>query len=168
MFRTSTRTLPVLIAAAVLLVAALAGTATAAKLLTGKDIKDNSITTQDIRNKGISAKDLKSGLVGKINAPAFTGYEVVTESALVGSGSQDTVFVACTAGKVAVSGGGTFEDTSVETALVSSVPQKVIRGDSNLFAPADPGFADGWALTAQHNGLDPQDLEAFVICVDPS
>ena len=74
----------------------------------------------------------------------------------------------CTAGKVAMSGGSQWEDTSVETLIISSLPQRVIRGDALLYADPEPGFADGWKVEARHNGLNPQNLSAYVICVDPA
>jgi hypothetical protein len=50
-----------LLIAIVAVVLASAGTATAAHLITGKQIKNNSITTKDIKNKSLLKKDFKSG-----------------------------------------------------------------------------------------------------------
>ena len=158
------RYVPVLVLALAVLVVGLAGGATAAKLITGKQIKDATITSKDVKDGTLAQKDLKKGVKAKLNAPSVKGYEVVTETVLVGSGSQELLFVACPAGKIATGGGGQWADTSVETVTISSAPQKVIRGDSLLFADPDPGFADGWKLEARHNGLDPQNLTAYVIC----
>ena len=165
--RRFTKTVPTLILALAVLVVGLAGTATAAKLITGKQIKNSTITQADVKNGSLKEADLKPGVKAKLNAPYVKAYEVVKETIQVGSGSQDTVYVACTAGKVAVGGGSEWEDTSVETLIISSLPQRVIRGDALLFAPPEPGFADGWKVEARHNGLDPQGLTAYVICVDP-
>ncbi len=43
------------------LVLALGGTATAAKLITGKNVKNNSLTGKDIKNKSIKSADLSAG-----------------------------------------------------------------------------------------------------------
>ncbi len=166
--RRITTSVPALLLALAVVLVGLAGTATAAKLITGKQVKNESLTHKDVKNGSLKEADLKAGVKAKLNAPNVQGYEVVTETVLVGSGSQETAYVACTAGKVATGGGGEWADTSVETVTISSLPQRVIRGDSLLFAPPEAGFADGWKVEARHNGLDPQDLTAFVICVDPS
>ncbi len=159
---------PALFLALAVLIVGIAGTATAAKLITGKQVKNETLTHKDVKNGTLKEKDLKPGVKAKLNAPNVSGYEVVTETILVGSGSQDTAFVPCTAGKVAMGGGGQWEDTSVETVTISSLPQRVIRGDALLYAEPEPGFADGWKVEARHNGLDPQNLTAYVICVDPA
>jgi hypothetical protein len=55
-----------LVVAVLALVTSLGGTSIAAKLITGKDIKDNSVTSKDIKNNSVSAKDVKSkSLTGK-------------------------------------------------------------------------------------------------------
>ncbi|WP_341926422.1 hypothetical protein [Nocardioides psychrotolerans] len=174
--QSSTRRLaPALAVTAVVALSAGTGSAVAAKLITGADIKNNSVTTSDIKNGTLQAKDVKStslnesklsGAVrAKLNAPSVNGYEVKTATVELASASAGTVFVACTTGKVAVGGGGSFETTDFDAILQESLPQKVI-GD--FFAPAEAGFADAWAVTGTHNGLDPVDLTAYVICVDPS
>ena len=57
---------------AVALLALAAGTATAAKLITGKDVKNNSLTGKDIKNRSLGLKDLN----GKVKA-AMGGGEAV-------------------------------------------------------------------------------------------
>lgn len=197
------------LAAAVLLVVAMAGSATAAALITGKDVKNGSLTGKDVKDRSLTGKDVKDrsltgadvkdqGLTGadvkdgslsgkdvqdgtvaegdlgasvkaKLNAPNVAGYEVVTETVELESDGEGAVFVACSAGKVAVGGGGAFADAATTTTSIeASLPQKVIRGDSLLFADPEPGFADGWRVDGKHSGLDPQDLTAYVVCVDPS
>src|SRR5690606_25740478 len=133
----------------------------------GAQIKDNTITTKDVKNGTLGQKDLKKGVKNKLNAPVVRGYEVVTETVLVGSGSQETVHLACPAGKVVVSGGGQFANTETDTWIVSSVPQFVIRGDALFFDEPQSGFADGWKLEAKHNSIDPNNLTAYAICVSP-
>ncbi len=162
------KSVPALLLALAVLVVGIAGTATAAKLITGKQIKNETITHADVKNGSLKEKDLKPKVKAKLNAPSVKGYEVVTESVLVGSGSQDTVFIACPLGKVVMSGGGQFEDTQSATEIVTSAPQFVVRGDSLLFDDPQPGFADGWKLEAKHNSLNPNTLTGYAICVSPN
>jgi hypothetical protein len=175
MTSTTRRALPALLLTAIVLAVAFAGGATAAKLITGKNIKNNTVTTQDIKNKSLQGKDVKDGSLGeadlngavkgKLNAPNVAGYEVRSTKVEVGTAGQETVFVACSAGKVALGGGGTWETTEFDAVIQESAPQKQI---GEFFAPADPNHADAWRVTGQHNGLDPADLTAYVVCVDPS
>ena len=172
---TTRRALPALLLTAIVLAVAFAGGAAAAKLITGKDIKNNSVTTRDIKTNTLKSTDIKNGNVAeadlsaaakaKLNAPNVAGYEVKSQKMVVGTAGQETVFVACTKGKVAIGGVGTWGTTEFDAVIQESAPQKVI-GD--FFAPADPNFADAWRITGQHNGLDATDLTAYVICVDPS
>jgi hypothetical protein len=166
--RRFSKSVPALFLALAVLIVGIAGTATAAKLITGKQVKNESLTHKDVKNGSLKEADLRPGVKAKLNAPSVSGYEVVTESILVGSGSQETLFVACPLGKVVMSGGGQFDDTASATEIVSSAPQFVIRGDSLLFDDPKPGFADGWKLEAKHNSLNPNNLTAYAICVDPS
>ena len=65
------------IASIALFIALCGGTATAAKLvITGKNIKDNTVTSKDIKNYSLQAKDLKKGLLASaaaspLNSAAF-------------------------------------------------------------------------------------------------
>lgn len=174
--KTSTRRFaPALAVAAVIALSAGTGTAVAAKMITGADIKNNTVTSSDIKNGTLKGKDVKnkslaesrfSGAVkSKLNATTTKGYEVKTSTTRLSTASDGTAYVACTTGKVAVGGGGSFETTEFDAIIQGSAPQRVI-GD--FFAPAEADFADGWAVTGLHNGLDPVDLTVYVICVDPS
>lgn len=167
--------IPALLIAAVLLMVGLAGTATAAKLITGKDIKNNTVTTQDLKNNNLSGADVKDGSLsskdfngavkGKLTKPNVVGYEVVTETVSVPTAGQNTAFVACTAGKVALGGGADWASTETSQVIVESAPQKQI---GEFFAAPDGDVATGWKVTGEHNSLDPVDLTAYVICVNPN
>jgi len=73
---TSRTALTVVVAALALMLAAGTG-ATASLLITGKQIKDNSITSQDIKNKTLKVKDLstkaQTKLKGRTGATGETG-----------------------------------------------------------------------------------------------
>ena len=175
MTSTTRRALPAVLLTAIVLAVAFAGGATAAKLITGKSIKDNTVASRDIKNKSLKSIDVKDGSLAeadlnasakkKLNAPSVKGYEVRSTTVEVGTAGQATVYATCTPGKLAISGGATWETVEHDAVIQESSPRKVI-GD--FFAPADPGYADAWGVTGQHNGLDPADLTAYVVCVSPN
>jgi hypothetical protein len=167
--RRNTRFVPALLLALAVLVVGIAGTATAAKLITSKQIQNETIKSKDVKNNSLKEADLKPKVKAKLNAPSVKGYQVVTETIEVPTASQDTVYVACPLGKVVMSGGSMWESPEIDdTSIVSSLPQRVIRGDALLFADPEPGFADGWKVEGRHNGLGAQDLTAYAICVSPN
>lgn len=57
--------IPTIVLAVVALVVGVSGGAVAAKLITGKDVKDGSLTSKDIKNGTIATNDLKNGAVAK-------------------------------------------------------------------------------------------------------
>ncbi|GEP34822.1 hypothetical protein NSZ01_25900 [Nocardioides szechwanensis] len=167
--------IPALLIATVLLMVGLAGTATAAKLITGKNIKNNTVTTQDIKNNNLSSADVKDGSLSskdfngavknKLNKPNVVGYEVITDTVTVTTAGQSTIFLACTPGKYAVGGGGDWANTENSQVIVESAPQKQI---GEFFAAPDGDPATAWKLTGEHNALGDVDLNAYVICVNPN
>ena len=67
-----------LVVSVVALVSSLTGGAVAAKLITSKDVKDNSLTSIDIKNRSLLAKDFKAGQLprgaaGPAGAPGAAG-----------------------------------------------------------------------------------------------
>src|SRR3954468_23236425 len=85
----------VLAAAAVVLVVAMASSATATLMVTGKSIKNESVTTKDIKNGTLKAEDLSTdtrtalqgtaGAPGTPGAPAFIGSPCTVPSAGAGT-----------------------------------------------------------------------------------
>lgn len=57
------------IIAALVCVLALGGTATAAKLITGKSVKNGSLTGKDIKNRSVKAKDISKGAKSALRGP---------------------------------------------------------------------------------------------------
>jgi hypothetical protein len=55
---------PSLVVAIVAMAVATAGTVTTAALVTGKDIKNNSVHSRDIQNNTVKGKDIKNGGIG--------------------------------------------------------------------------------------------------------
>jgi hypothetical protein len=66
---------PAMVVAFVALLVASAGSATAATLITGKRIKNNSIASADIKNRSLQAKDFRRGLIrrGATGSPGAPG-----------------------------------------------------------------------------------------------
>ena len=61
------------IATIALFIALCGGTATAAKIvITGKNIKNNTVTGKDVKNYSLQAKDLKKGLLASANAATLS------------------------------------------------------------------------------------------------
>lgn len=71
------RTALVVLVAAIALMATAGAGATAALMISGKQIKDNSVTSQDIKNKSLKVKDLstraQAKLKGRTGAAGATG-----------------------------------------------------------------------------------------------
>ncbi|MDQ4053940.1 MAG: hypothetical protein M3237_14725 [Actinomycetota bacterium] len=174
---TTRRALPAVLLTAIVLAVAFAGGATAAKLITGKNIKNNTVTTQDIKNKSLKSPDVKDGSLSevdlngsvksKLNAPSVKGYEIKSVTQEVPVDGEVTLVVGCSPGKVALSGGGMWEDITDVTAIKESTPGKVL-GEDQLFAPVDGNYANGWRIVGGHNSLEVRDLTAYVICVHPN
>lgn len=55
---------PAMVVALLALALSLGGTAYAAKLITSKEIKNNTVKSVDIRNGGVAAVDIKKGAIG--------------------------------------------------------------------------------------------------------
>ncbi|WP_101523008.1 hypothetical protein [Nocardioides houyundeii] len=114
------RSVPTVLIAGGLLVATATSGATAALVITGKDIKNNSVTSADIKDGSLKKKDLAKGAIAKLGttpgpagpagpagvrgsagapgAPGVSGYELVKLS----KGATDNkaeLTVSCPAGK---------------------------------------------------------------------
>lgn len=123
-------------AAGVLVLVSSGGGAVAAKMITGQDIKDNTVTSDDIRNKSLTKQDLsmdtvqglrgKQGPAGPAGADGFTGLEYRTYDYIAGgarpgkdgfpasyegAGWGGIATVACSSqDKIAIAGGVQFMD----------------------------------------------------------
>lgn len=76
------RRLAVLVLAALVVVLSVAGSATAAKLVTGKQIRNGSVAGIDIRNGSLTGTDLENGTVGTadLGAASVAGQDLAPES----------------------------------------------------------------------------------------
>lgn len=87
--RLSAGHLAVVIATAALFVA-LDGPSQAAKLVTGKDIKNNSVTGKDVKNGSLTGADLKVSSLGKVPAASSAdSASAVQPNAITGAGVAD-------------------------------------------------------------------------------
>lgn len=115
---TARTALTIIVAVVALVVSAGAG-ATAARMITGKDIKNGTVTSADVKNRSLKAKDFSAraksklrgptgatgatGATGPQGAPGISGFEVVTRTVTVPAlGGTATVAAACPAGKKAI------------------------------------------------------------------
>lgn len=71
------RPTPSMAVAVVALVVACAGSATAATLITGADIRNNSVTGADIRDKSLHGKDIGANTVTGRNVSGLSGRDVI-------------------------------------------------------------------------------------------
>jgi hypothetical protein len=117
---------PGIIVACIALVVACTGTATAATLITGAQIKNNSLTTKDVKNKSLRAKDFKpadlprgpagaqgatgprgpqgaQGLQGPQGRAGLSDLEQVSGFTPTNSDSPKELTLNCPPGKVAIS-----------------------------------------------------------------
>ncbi|WP_374457784.1 hypothetical protein [Nocardioides sp.] len=120
------RGLPAIAVAALLVAAAATSGATAALVITGDDIKNNTVTTKDIKNatltaqdvkdRSLSSKDLRTSVVedlkgatgpaGPAGPPGIFGYQIVTKSVSLPPLTTTDVTATCPAGKRLLSAGG--------------------------------------------------------------
>jgi hypothetical protein len=172
------RLAPAAVLTAAVVVSASAGGAVAAKMVTGKDIKDGTVTAADVKNGSLTGKDVKTGSIGaadlgtgvrkKLDKPNVVGYQVVTETVSIPTAGQGQAIAFCPAGKVAVTGGAQWEAGALETSasLQESYPGKAI---GEFFAPLESGdVATAWKVSGEHNNLDPVDFTAYVVCMSPA
>lgn len=162
MSRTLRASLPAALVSVVVLVLALAGTATAAKLITGKNIKNNTVSTQDIKNGSVKSTDVKNGgLTGADLAAGSVGPAQLSASAKnevrVDDGADfnlptctDTGLGACSPVVVTGMTPGTWLVTATVTVDNFAGPATsitnlcgLVRGNANLAEARTPLAANG-------------------------
>lgn len=135
------------------------GTATAAKLITGENIKDGTIEVLDLSEAAVDGLQVP----GPQGGPGLSGYEVNTyDYPNVSGGGIATV--ACSEGKTALGGGYWFKDEAnltKGTAVVASFPGRM---DWTTNTPK-PDRNDGWIVQVNKpENLNPGNLTMYVIC----
>jgi hypothetical protein len=145
-----------------------AGTAGAAFLITGKQIKDGTLTSRDIRDHSLTAKDIKGGVikgpagatgqtgdtgvgggVGPAGPAAISAPVVVSNSFAVRGTKSADASVACPSSMVAIGGGAsTLPDT----------------GEIEQSAPSDAA-GDGWTVSVFDEGVEDISGSVVAVCV---
>ena len=149
--------LTVLVAALALMLAAGTG-ATASLMISGKQIKDNSVTSQDIKNKSLKVKDLSrkaqvklkgrtgatgatgatgpAGPAGATGASGLSGFKVEQFTTTIPAfniiGGTASVPGVCPAGKKAISATASY--ASAPLAQLDSLVSQVTRTAENSFS----------------------------------
>ena len=122
-----------------------ATSATAAKLVTGSDIKNGSITGADIKNPTIDSEDIKKGAVikkklSKAVRDALENQEPPAQGRKRATRGSKGRSVQCAPGKVALGGGYTAaadasDDDKQDTQIVTSQPAQIVNGNPDAYTP---------------------------------
>jgi hypothetical protein len=157
-----------MIVAFVALFVAGAGSATAARLITGKQIKNSSITSTDVRNGSLLRRDFRSsqlprgpqGLPGASGRAGRDGFgQIVYSSGEVKSVESGAFFFGCPSGLVPVGGDAYAVDDQEEI-----VPNAAI---AEYFYADNSTVPNAWGATLGSSG-GPVDLIIEVICANSS
>ena len=156
---------PAMIVALVALVFASAGSATAASLITGKQIRNNTITSADVKNRSLGLGDLTTkarqslkakdgsqgpagpqGPQGAQGAPGVANVEIV-EASSPSNSSPKGVEAECPAGKRVIGSGGAV--TLVGQAYLSAVTPLENGTSVRAIAFDNPDNPNDWHVTAR-------------------
>lgn len=171
------RNLIVLLVAGLLLVLSAGAGATAALVITGKQIKNGTVTGKDVKNRSLAAKDLSRaaklklrgargpagaqgpagaaglpGLPGVAGLPGLSGFEVVTKTVTIpaATGSVATVTAACGSGQKALAASSSY------ATLLPGLLSQVTRVDGSTF--------EATGLNNVLGGITGQVLKLDVVC----
>ena len=174
---------PSMLIAIAAVVLASAGSATAARLITGKQVKNGSITSADIRNGSLVKGDFKAGQVpagargpqgaqgpqgprgatGGRGANGANGFGLLRYPAVSDTfvdGEADMVQVACPAGTYATGGGAWAADSAT---LVTDHPE-VITSSGLLYD--DDGIGAGWFANVSDVDSGSVEVKVQVVCAN--
>ena len=174
-----------LIVAVVALVLACAGSATAARLITGRQIKDSSITTKDVKNGSLLKRDFgaaqlprgpqgtrgaegpagprgPAGGAGRNGSNGFGVLRYPSNGFVLSNGQSDFVQVPCPAGTYPTGG----DAWAVDQATQLTFHPEVITGQG--FTSTAAGVGTGWF--ANVDDVSSGDVDVFVdaICANAS
>jgi hypothetical protein len=166
------------------LFAAIAGTATAAKLIGGGDIRNNSITTRDIRNRTLLPRDFRSGQLpagprgragpagpaGPPGSAGLSGLAYASHSApLTAAGTADDeayVVAVCSAGRYPV-GGNAYAVEATPSDPEDPVDPTVHIAEG-FTVNVDTNVPSGWFGRATNSGAKAYTLFVDAICATAS
>jgi hypothetical protein len=168
---------------------ATAGTATAAKLVTGKQVKNGTITAKDL-SKAVRAQLAKAGVPGpagatgpkgdagpkgeagpkgQTGAPGLSGVEVKVVSEPVSNGLTGADSIECPVGKVVLGGGVTVAGGPAGDSYVQRSAPIVVGFDAggiptSYSAPVDGQPANGWEFHAVNESGFQRNVNGYAIC----
>ena len=168
---------PALIVAVIALIVACAGSATAAGLISGKQIKDSSITSKDIKNRSLISGDFRSGELprgrqgaqgphGPAGVPGrngTNGFGLLRYPENVfpfSNGESDFVGTACPAGTYPTGGGA----WAVDAATGTTDHPEVITSQGIAFDQT--GVGAGYFATVADVGSGDVDVVVDAVCAN--
>jgi hypothetical protein len=152
-----------------------AGSATAARLITGKQIRNSSITSTDVRNGSLLRRDFRSGqlprgpqgLPGAAGRAGRDGFGQVTyASGVVTDVTSGDYFFGCPAGLVPTGGDAyAFDDQNTPATSDDEIVPGVPIAD--FFYADNSAVPNAWGATIDATGVD-VDLIIEPICANAS
>lgn len=159
---------PAIVLAALALVFALAGTAVAADMITGKQVRNGSLTGKDVKNKSLTARDFRGSVRGPTGARGPAGATGATDplslqyvqgaNTSAQSGVITGAVATCPAGK-SVTGGGVYDLSQSDVRINSSFPR-----DNESDADSIPD--DEWVAYVFSSTT--QTFRVLAICTTPN
>ena len=147
---------PAMGVAMIALAVALGGTATAGGLLlTGADIKDNSLTGADVKNASLTARDFRGTIPASVDVDHLVSDEFTNPAE-----SQTFGSVACEPGTTVVGGGVATSGGWGLQRVNASYP---VAGDGT-----DEQGTGGWGVYVDNNDTAPHRFWVYAICVPGS
>jgi hypothetical protein len=167
-----------LLVAVLAVVLALGGTAAAAKMITGKKIKDESVTGKDIKDESLTADDFSGSVQGPqgpagpqgpqgIAGPADVHY---VRSPLFAAAPQATSQIGsanCPADESVV-GGGVLPGGDRTMSVNASFPGDNPLGDDSIPSDADTIPDDRWSVYVNNTATSSDEFRVYAICVAAS
>lgn len=180
MTESTRRYAPLILLAAVLLIVGTAGGAVAAKMITGKDVKNSSLTGKDVKNGSLGASELSKsarrtlkGNAGAAGTPGVSGYQIVGAASanVIDGGNSPIVRAYCPQGKKALGGGAYWVGLNASSTIANSGPFRAVYGLDGSPVGADVATAtdaSGWAANGRNNLGASTQLYVFVTCANVS
>src|SRR4029079_169124 len=153
--------IPTIVIAVVALVVGVSSGAVAAKLITGKDIKDNTVTSADIKNGTLVTKDLKQNAIngnrlkkGTVNGAKLQGGTVAGAKLKPGSvGNGKLADGAVTSNKIPDGTIGPNDRSTTSFGPNWSIVDRNVIGNGDSYLRAGPSFQLGTQLSQPPLGV---------------
>jgi hypothetical protein len=149
-----------------------AATAGAAAVITGAQIKNNSVTGKDIKNKSLTKRDFKGSVRGPRGFQGAEGLQgpkgdpgATTLRVRAATGS-DRVTVNCQPGERATGGGAHSVNGFIDASAPAAHPDAIFVSTGITFQEYTPTSWTAHADGAEPPGT-PTDVTAWVVCAAP-